>query len=148
MSFEQSYTIADVKHWYSLQELQKAKAYLNSISDLELQPDKIAALVKGTAPRPYRVEISFAADKAGNPAIEPKCSCPVQYHCKHTASVLLSALSLPRMPTVNQAVLDTLTDIIMGRRPLTDYDQRVKDFQNNGGNQIRTELQQAMTIAG
>lgn len=106
MSLEQSYTLSDVKRWYSLQELQKAKAYLNSISDLELQPDKITAQVKGTALRPYRLEISFHADKAGHPAAETSCSCPVQFHCKHSAAVLLSALSLPRPPAVNHAVLE------------------------------------------
>ncbi|HET7833704.1 MAG TPA: SNF2-related protein [Gallionella sp.] len=106
MSLEQSYTLGDVKHWFSLQELQKAKAYLNSISELELQPDKITALVKGTASRPYRLEISFHADKAGRPAVESVCSCPAQHRCKHSAAVLLSALSLPRAPTVNLAVLE------------------------------------------
>jgi superfamily II DNA or RNA helicase len=106
MSLEQSYTVDDVKHWYSLPELQKAKAYLNSISHLELQPDKITAQVKGTSPRPYLVEIFFAADQAGKPGIKPLCSCPVQFHCKHTAAVLLSALSLPRIATVNHAVLE------------------------------------------
>jgi hypothetical protein len=31
-------------------------------------------------------------------------------------------------------------DIIAGRRPLDDWDQLVKDWQTNGGNQIKTEL--------
>jgi uncharacterized Zn finger protein len=65
MSLAQSYTLADVTHWYNMQELQKAKAYLNSIDDLVIRPDKITAQVKGTAPRPYLVEIFFDTDQMG-----------------------------------------------------------------------------------
>ena len=51
MSLAQSYTLADVKNWYSMQELHKAKAYFNSIDYLDIQFDKITARVKGTVPR-------------------------------------------------------------------------------------------------
>ena len=40
-----------------------------------------------------------------------------------------------------------MTDVVTGRRPLTDYDQIVKDWLNNGGEQIRTEYQQSMAAA-
>ena len=95
MSLAQSYTIADVKNWYSMQELQKAKAYLNSIDYLDIKFDKITARVKGTAPRPYQVEIFFDTDKDGKLRIDPTCTCPVKRGCKHTAVVLMSALLLP-----------------------------------------------------
>jgi len=87
-------------------ELQRAKAYLNSIGYLDIQPNKITAEVKGTALRPYLVEIFFDVDTAGNLRIDPRCSCPVQWKCKHTAVVLLSALSVPRAPAVSHAVLE------------------------------------------
>ncbi len=106
MSLAQSYTINDVIRWYDHGEIRKAKAYLNSIGHLEIRPDKIIAEVKGTSLRPYIVEISFAADDSGGLHVEPKCSCPVGWQCKHTAAVLLSALSVPRTPTVNHAVLE------------------------------------------
>lgn len=106
MSLAQSYTLADVKNWYSMQDLHKAKAYLNSIDYLDIQFDKITARVKGTAPRPYDVEIFFDTDKDGKLRIDPTCTCPVHRHCKHTAVVLMSALAVPRAPTVNHAVLD------------------------------------------
>jgi putative aldouronate transport system substrate-binding protein len=51
-------------------------------------------------------------------------------------------------PSVSQLVLDTLTDIIVGRRDLSEYDQMVKDWQTKGGNQVRTELQQALAASG
>jgi len=35
-------------------------------------------------------------------------------------------------------------DIIAGRRPLSDFDGLVSDWQTSGGNQIRTEFEQAL----
>src|SRR5262249_24584783 len=39
---------------------------------------------------------------------------------------------------------DVLNDIVAGRRPFADYDAAVKDYLNNGGEQIRSELLQAL----
>ena len=104
MSLAQSYTLADVKHWYSMQELHKAKAYLNSVDYLDIQFNRISAQVKGTAPRPYQVEIFFDTDKDGKLRIDPACTCPMRWKCKHTAVVLLSALAVPHAHAVNHAV--------------------------------------------
>ena len=49
---------------------------------------------------------------------------------------------------LNQTMLDALTDIIAARRPLSDYDQAVKDWQSSGGDQIRTEFEQAIAAGG
>ncbi len=106
MSLAKTYTLADVTRWYSMHELNKAKPYLNSITQLTVQPNKITAQVKGTAKHPYSVEIFFENDMADMPGMRPMCSCPVGYKCKHTAAVLLSALSLPRTPVVNPALLE------------------------------------------
>ena len=40
-----------------------------------------------------------------------------------------------------------LSDIILSRRPLSDYDQLIQDWRANGGDEIRTELQQAYAAA-
>jgi superfamily II DNA or RNA helicase len=106
MSLAKTYTLADVTRWYSMHELHKAKAYLNSITQLTVQSDKISAQVKGTAKLPYAVHIFFEPDSSSTPGMRPMCSCPVGYKCKHTAAVLLSALSLPRAPVVNPALLE------------------------------------------
>lgn len=45
---------------------------------------------------------------------------------------------------LQQNLIDGMTDILAGRRPLNDFDQIVKDWQTNGGNAIRTELQQSI----
>ena len=39
---------------------------------------------------------------------------------------------------------DGITDLVLGRRPLSDYDQLVKDWQTNGGEQIRKEFMDAL----
>jgi putative aldouronate transport system substrate-binding protein len=43
-----------------------------------------------------------------------------------------------------QTLTDGITDVLAGRRPIGDFDQVIKDWQTNGGNAIRTELQQAI----
>jgi putative aldouronate transport system substrate-binding protein len=48
---------------------------------------------------------------------------------------------------LTQALTDGITDVLAGRRPLGDFDQLVKDWQTNGGNQIRMELQQAIAAS-
>jgi putative aldouronate transport system substrate-binding protein len=42
---------------------------------------------------------------------------------------------------------DALVDFVVGRRPLSDYDSLVADWRSNGGDQMRTEFQQAYTAA-
>ena len=43
---------------------------------------------------------------------------------------------------------DALTDIVVGRRPFTDFDQLVKDWQANGGEQIRKEYMESIAATG
>ncbi|MBV9582615.1 MAG: extracellular solute-binding protein [Chloroflexi bacterium] len=45
---------------------------------------------------------------------------------------------------INRTMMDGITDIIAGRRPLDDYDGLVKDWASGGGDQIRKELSDAM----
>ena len=48
---------------------------------------------------------------------------------------------------LNQAMLDGLAEVVKGAQPLTYLDQLVKDWKANGGDQIRTELEQARAAA-
>jgi putative aldouronate transport system substrate-binding protein len=45
---------------------------------------------------------------------------------------------------LTQTMTDGLTDIVVGRRPLEDFDQLVKDWQTNGGETIRQEYTQSI----
>jgi putative aldouronate transport system substrate-binding protein len=42
---------------------------------------------------------------------------------------------------------DKLNDIIVGRQPLEALDQAISDWRSAGGDQIRTEFEQAMAAA-
>ncbi|HEU0166482.1 MAG TPA: hypothetical protein VFS62_01810 [Chloroflexota bacterium] len=44
---------------------------------------------------------------------------------------------------VQQKFADAMIDIVTGRRPFSDYDGVLKDWQTSGGNTIKTELAQA-----
>jgi putative aldouronate transport system substrate-binding protein len=45
---------------------------------------------------------------------------------------------------LQQQLVDGVTDVLAGRRPFSEFDQVIKAWQDNGGNQIRAELQQAI----
>ena len=49
--------------------------------------------------------------------------------------------------TLTQAMNDGIVDLVVGRRPFSDYDQIVKDWQANGGEQIRSEYQDSMATS-
>jgi putative aldouronate transport system substrate-binding protein len=49
---------------------------------------------------------------------------------------------------LNRTMMDGITDIIAGRRPLDDYDGLVKDWVAGGGDQIRKELADAIAQGG
>jgi putative aldouronate transport system substrate-binding protein len=46
-----------------------------------------------------------------------------------------------------QSLGDGLSDIVTGRRALADFDQLVKDWHANGGDQLKTEYEQAYAAA-
>jgi putative aldouronate transport system substrate-binding protein len=49
---------------------------------------------------------------------------------------------------LQQTMTDGLTDIIVGRRPLADFEQLVKDWQANGGETIRKEYMDSISSSG
>jgi putative aldouronate transport system substrate-binding protein len=51
----------------------------------------------------------------------------------------VSATNFSKGFNLTQSMTDGITDIVVGRRPLTDYDQLLKDWQANGGETIRKE---------
>jgi putative aldouronate transport system substrate-binding protein len=50
--------------------------------------------------------------------------------------------------TLTQALNDGIADMVIGRRPLSDYDQLVKDWQTNGGEQVRKEFTESIAASG
>jgi putative aldouronate transport system substrate-binding protein len=58
-----------------------------------------------------------------------------------------SATDLSKGGIYNKTFFDGVSDMVVGRRPLTDYDQLVKDWVNGGGDQIRKEYMDAIAAA-
>jgi putative aldouronate transport system substrate-binding protein len=50
--------------------------------------------------------------------------------------------------TLNRTMIDGITDIVAGRKQIGEYDQMVKDWQAQGGEQIRKELLEALAASG
>ncbi|MBV8087761.1 MAG: extracellular solute-binding protein, partial [Chloroflexi bacterium] len=57
---------------------------------------------------------------------------------------LYSATQASKAAVLNKAMTDGISDIVRGNRPLSDLDQLAKDWKSGGGDQIRTELEQAL----
>jgi putative aldouronate transport system substrate-binding protein len=60
----------------------------------------------------------------------------------------ISATSFTKGFTLTQALNDGLVGIVVGRRQMSEYDQLVKDWQTNGGEQIRKEYADAIAASG
>lgn len=105
------FTEADILRWFGPRELKKAQSYVHLVTRLAVSADTLTARVAGTAPLPYEVDIRFSPDLTGTPKISPFCSCPVGWHCKHAAAVLLAWLQQHKQPErVNPEVLSWLED--------------------------------------
>ena len=50
--------------------------------------------------------------------------------------------------SLTQAVNDGVSDIVQGRRPVTDLDSIVSTWRSNGGDTIRQEYQAALATRG
>jgi superfamily II DNA or RNA helicase len=102
---------ADVKRWFSAYELHKAQPYLYAVTRMAMQKAYLSAHVLGSSSTPYFVEIEFSLDKTGMLEIFPRCTCPVGWHCKHTAATILAYLAQQKKPTnLNPTVLAWLSD--------------------------------------
>jgi putative aldouronate transport system substrate-binding protein len=56
----------------------------------------------------------------------------------------ISATNFTKGFNLSQAMTDGITDIAVGRRPLSDFDQLVKDWQTSGGEQVRKEYMESI----
>jgi putative aldouronate transport system substrate-binding protein len=59
----------------------------------------------------------------------------------------VSATNFTKGFPLTQALQEGITDLVLGRRPFSDYDQIVKDWQNNGGEQIRKEYTESIAAS-
>lgn len=92
------YSLADVQRWCVPTEIAKARAYVDAVDDLVIEPLSLSASVQGTAALPYRVVINFERDMAHRWVPDMVCTCPVELGCKHATAVLLAALRAREEP--------------------------------------------------
>jgi putative aldouronate transport system substrate-binding protein len=59
----------------------------------------------------------------------------------------ISATNFAKGFTLTQALNDGLVDVVVGRRTMAEYDQLVKDWQTNGGEQIRKEYTESIAAS-
>ena len=73
--------------------LQRGRAYQERgrVISAELQKDGtlIAAMVRGSGARLYKLLIRIGRSPAGELEVTGQCSCPMHYNCKHVAAALL-----------------------------------------------------------
>jgi putative aldouronate transport system substrate-binding protein len=62
-------------------------------------------------------------------------------------SAYYSETNSSKLPALTNDLVQSLNDIVVGRQPMSAYDQAIKDWQEHGGNQIRREFQQAIAAA-
>lgn len=61
---------------------------------------------------------------------------------------LYSATDGSKGAALTRAFADGVSDIVIGRRPLTDFDSLVNDWRGGGGEEIRTQYQQSLQQSG
>jgi putative aldouronate transport system substrate-binding protein len=81
-------------------------------------------------------EFAAAASDAQNAALSIGVASPVAGLFSKTASQKAALL--------NQPLTDALNGIVFGREPVSTLDNAVKQWRANGGDQIRSELEQAL----
>jgi len=56
---------------------------------------------------------------------------------------LYSALDGSKRAALNRTFFDGVSEIVVGRRPLSDFDTLVKEWRATGGDEIRNQYQQS-----
>jgi hypothetical protein len=64
-----------------------------------------------------------------------------------TASTLPPTAIIRRWHTARARRPTSLTDVILSRRPMSDYDQLVADWRTSAGDRVRTEYTDAIAAA-
>ena len=91
-----AFALGDVESWLGKGEVAKGRGYLDQVVELDVGENAVIALVQGTRPKPYRVDIRFRPEPGTRPHFH--CSCPVGGHCKHSAATLLKVLEEREQP--------------------------------------------------
>ncbi len=108
----QTFTEDDIVDWLGEAELAKGRAYVDLVTDIQIEEQEVSATVPGSARRPYRTSVFLASSAGGKPLLLSRCTCPVGSRCKHVAAVLLKTIE-ERNPKVrlSSSVLSWVEDL-------------------------------------
>jgi superfamily II DNA or RNA helicase len=91
----------DIAGLFSPAAFEKARVLQRNgrVRGLEVDEEfgQINALVQGSEPAPYAVDIDLRKGQGGKVVVEGTCSCPMAFNCKHVAATLLEAVTAPRL---------------------------------------------------
>ena len=82
-------TEKQLREWLGQRELDKARAYVDVVRDLEIEPEFVRAVIPGTARKPYLAMAKLVTDRNGGPLLFSSCTCPVGSQCKHVGYAML-----------------------------------------------------------
>ena len=107
-----TYTEDDVTSWLGAKEVEKGRAYSSQVHELEVDDQRILALVSGSARQPYTSSARLVHHKNGRISLISGCTCPVGVDCKHVAAMLLKAID-ERNPVdrVSTGILSWVADL-------------------------------------
>jgi superfamily II DNA or RNA helicase len=97
----------DIYSFFSRSAFEKAYVYQaqGRVTELEINDEqtRVSAKVRGSAPKPYRVDIrlDFSGDRLVD--LDGECNCPMVDNCKHVAATLLEVLS-EKQPSAEPAL--------------------------------------------
>lgn len=69
------------------------------------------------------------------------------YMALNPTDAYYSDTNASKLVSLNNDLVSSLNDIVVGRQPLSAFDQAIKDWLDHGGNQIRQEFQDAIAAA-
>jgi len=93
MSALDSLTLNYLRQSFGPTTFQRAQDYLGNILGIEIENEVVNAMVAGSKPQPYSLQIRFTPGLLGRVGIKSSCGCPMGGHCKHVAAVLIKLVS-------------------------------------------------------
>ncbi len=108
----ENFTEDDVTEWLGETEVGKGRPYVDLIRDLDVDDQRVRAVVPGSAKHPYTTIARLVQRKDGKVSLISGCTCPVGVDCKHVAAILLKAIE-ERNPVerVSSGVLSWVEDL-------------------------------------
>jgi superfamily II DNA or RNA helicase len=127
----------DIYSYFSRSAFEKGYTYQaqGRVTGLEISDDlaRIHAKVRGSAPKPYRVDIrlDFSRDRLAD--LDGECSCPMAVNCKHVAATMLAVLNEDK-PSAQQVLPRTRE---AAQHPVLSFD--VSGWIENVGKAVRDD---------